>query len=607
MEKKTGTIVKVSGPLVVASGMTGSRMYDMVRVSEKRLLGEIIQLHGDEAAIQVYEETAGIGPGEPVYPTYEPLSVELGPGLLETIYDGVQRPLDLIQEKAGYFITRGIDVPALNREKKWHFVPVVRTGDSVGPGDVLGEVQETVLVKHRIMVPPGVAGKVVKISEGDYRVEDTVAVIQTETGEKGLTMLQRWPVRQPRPVKKKLPPQYPLVTGQRIIDAFFPIAKGGTACVPGPFGSGKTVIQHQLAKWSDAEIVIFVGCGERGNEMTDVLLEFPKLKDPRSGEPLMRRTVLIANTSNMPVAAREASVYTAITIGEYFRDMGYSVALQADSTSRWAEAMREISGRLEEMPGEEGYPAYLATRIAEFYERAGRVICLGGYRGEEMEGALTVIGSVSPPGGDLNDPVVQATLRVVKVFWSLEDNLAFQRHFPAISWLRSYSLYRDATAEAVSRLAGEDFVQNTRVALSLLQKEAELAEIVRLVGKDTLSAEDRLILETARSLREDFLHQNAFHEVDTYTSFKKQAAMLAVILRFYEEAQRALAQGADIERIERLPVRERIARMKFAGEEEIAGLVKAITQEMEEEMAQLVTAGGAGFPASAQKAEEGQE
>ncbi|NPV14086.1 V-type ATP synthase subunit A [candidate division WOR-3 bacterium] len=584
MSETTGTIVRVSGPLVVARGMTGSKMYDVVRVSEKRLLGEIIQLRGDEAAIQVYEETAGIGPGEPVYPTYEPLSVELGPGLLETIYDGVQRPLNLIQEKAGYFITRGIEVPALSRERKWHFVPTCKKGEKVGPGDVIGEVAETVLVKHRILVPPGVQGTVREISEGDFCVTDTVAVLETEAGEHRLTMLQRWPVRLPRPVRRRLAPDEPLLTGQRIIDTFFPIAKGGTACVPGPFGSGKTVIQHQFAKWSDAEIVIFVGCGERGNEMTDVLLEFPELKDPKSGEPLMKRTVLIANTSNMPVAAREASVYTAITIGEYFRDMGYSVALQADSTSRWAEAMREISGRLEEMPGEEGYPAYLATRIAEFYERAGRVTCLGKYQGKEMEGALTVIGSVSPPGGDLNDPVVQATLRVVKVFWSLEDKLAFQRHFPAISWLRSYSLYTDAIADAMAKRAEPEFNENVRRALALLQKEAELEEIVRLVGKDTLSAEDRLILEIARSLREDFLHQNAFHDTDTYTSLKKQAAMLKVIMRFYELAQQALNRGAEISQIEKLAVRERIARMKFVTEAEFDATVQNIQRQMEAEI-----------------------
>ncbi|MGQ9708563.1 MAG: V-type ATP synthase subunit A [bacterium] len=584
MKDNPGVIVKVSGPLVVASGMSGAKMYDMVRVSELRLLGEIIQLSGDEAAIQVYEETAGIGPGEPVYPTYEPLSVELGPGLLEQIYDGIQRPLDLVQARAGDFITRGIEVPALDRERRWHFIPLCKIGDRVEPGDCIGEVQETVLIKHRVMVPPGVTGQIVDIQEGDFRVTDTVAVLRTDNGEKGLTMLQRWPVRQPRPVREKLSPNAPLLTGQRVIDTFFPIAKGGTACVPGPFGSGKTVIQHQLAKWSDAEIVIFVGCGERGNEMTDVLLEFPRLKDPKSGEPLMMRTVLIANTSNMPVAAREASVYTAITIGEYFRDMGYSVALQADSTSRWAEAMREISGRLEEMPGEEGYPAYLAARIAEFYERAGRVVCLGRYQGKEQEGALTVIGSVSPPGGDLNDPVVQATLRVVKVFWSLEDKLAFQRHFPAISWLRSYSLYSDTLAEAFSKIASPEFVENCRRALALLQKEAELEEIVRLVGKDTLSAEDRLILESARSLREDFLHQNAFHEIDTYSSLKKQELMLALVLFFYDQAYQALNRQADINAIENLPVLERIARMKYLTEAELDDAIRALRQQIEAEM-----------------------
>lgn len=581
MRKEAGTIVRVSGPLVVARGMTGSKMYDVVRVSEKRLLGEIIQLQGDEAAIQVYEETAGIGPGEPVYPTYEPLSVELGPGLLETIYDGVQRPLNLIQEKAGYFITRGIEVPALSRERRWHFVPTRERGEDVGPGDVIGEVTETVLVQHRIMVPPGVKGRIKGIAEGDFRVTEPVAIIETENGVQELTMVQRWPVRQPRPVRRRLPPEEPLLTGQRVIDTFFPIAKGGTACVPGPFGSGKTVIQHQFAKWSDAQIVIFVGCGERGNEMTDVLLEFPKLKDPKTGEPLMKRTVLIANTSNMPVAAREASVYTAITIGEYFRDMGYSVALQADSTSRWAEAMREISGRLEEMPGEEGYPAYLATRIAEFYERAGRVACLGRYREKETEGALTVIGSVSPPGGDLNDPVVQATLRVVKVFWSLEDKLAFQRHFPAISWLRSYSLYTEAVADAMAKMVKPDFLENAQRALALLQKEAELEEIVRLVGKDTLSAEDRLVLEAARSIREDFLHQNAFNEIDTFTSIKKQAGMLEMVVKFYDLAREALSRKAGIDEIESAQVRERIARLKYVPEEEFEAVHREVQRELE--------------------------
>uniref|UniRef100_A0A7V3UZM9 V-type ATP synthase alpha chain n=1 Tax=candidate division WOR-3 bacterium TaxID=2052148 RepID=A0A7V3UZM9_UNCW3 len=584
---KPGVIVKVSGPLVVASGMAGSRMYDMVRVSEKRLLGEIIELEGDEAAIQVYEETAGIGPGEPVFPSFEPLSVELGPGMLESIYDGIQRPLDVIRNVAGDFITRGIEIPGLDRKRRWHFVPVLSKGAVVEPGDVLGEVQETSLVKHRIMVPPGISGELAEIKEGEFTVVEPVAVVRTASGMRSLTMMQRWPVRQPRPVREKLAPNRPLLTGQRIIDSFFPIAKGGTACVPGPFGSGKTVIQHQFAKWSDAEIIIFVGCGERGNEMTDVLLEFPELKDPRSGEPLMKRTVLIANTSNMPVAAREASVYTAITIGEYFRDMGYSVALQADSTSRWAEAMREISGRLEEMPGEEGYPAYLAGRIAEFYERAGRVKCLGKYQGEEREGTLTVIGSVSPPGGDLNDPVVQATLRVVKVFWSLEDKLAFQRHFPAISWLRSYSLYADTLSESFEQMVGQEFVDNCRQALALLQKEAELEEIVRLVGKDTLGGTERLILETARSLREDFLHQNAFHDVDTYSSLKKQALMLKVILKFYQDAGAALSRGGDINKIERLPVRERIARMKFLDERELEESIYGIMQEIESELKEV--------------------
>lgn len=583
-ENAAGVIVKVSGPLVVASGMAGSKMYDIVRVSEKKLLGEIIELSGDEASIQVYEETAGIGPGEPVFPSFEPLSVELGPGMLENIYDGIQRPLDVVRQAAGDFIPRGIEIPALDRNRRWHFVPVVSRGTVVEAGDVIGEVQETSLIRHRIMVPPGITGELVEIREGEFSVTEPIAVVRTSTGPISLTMIQRWPVRQPRPVREKLTPDEPLLTGQRIIDTFFPIAKGGTACVPGPFGSGKTVIQHQLAKWSDAEIIIFVGCGERGNEMTDVLMEFPKLKDPKSGEPLMKRTVLIANTSNMPVAAREASIYTAITIGEYFRDMGYSVALQADSTSRWAEAMREISGRLEEMPGEEGYPAYLAGRIAEFYERAGRVRCLGRYQGKEREGTLTVIGSVSPPGGDLNDPVVQATLRVVKVFWSLEDKLAFQRHFPAINWLRSYSLYAGTLAEKLRALVGQDFVEDSREALALLQKEAELEEIVRLVGKDTLGGTERLILETARSLREDFLHQNAFHEVDTYSSLKKQVLMLKIILHFYREADEALKRGADINQIEKLPVRERIARMKYIEESELDQIISELAQQIEMEL-----------------------
>ncbi len=583
-QSEVGTIVKVSGPLVVAKGMAGSKMFDMVRVSEQRLLGEIIGLAGDEAAIQVYEETAGIGPGEPVFPSHEPLSVELGPGLIESIYDGVQRPLDVVRSVAGDFISRGVEVPGLNRDRKWYFKPVVKAGSEVEPGDVIGEVEETTLIRHRIMVPPGVGGELVEVREGEWKISDTVAVLRTRDRTVNLTMIQRWPVRVPRPVKERLAPNMPLLTGQRVIDSFFPVAKGGTACVPGPFGSGKTVIQHQLAKWADADVVIFVGCGERGNEMTDVLLEFPKLEDPRSGEPLMKRTVLIANTSNMPVAAREASVYTAVTIGEYFRDMGYAVALQADSTSRWAEAMREISGRLEEMPGEEGYPAYLAGRIAEFYERAGRVRCLGRYQGREQEGSLTVIGSVSPPGGDLNDPVVQATLRVVKVFWSLEDKLAFARHFPAISWLRSYSLYAESLAPVMDRLAGAGYGANCREALAILQREAELEEVVRLVGKDTLGGNERLILETARSIREDFLHQNAFDPVDSFSSLKKQALILEMILRFYHGARQALERGDDINRIEKLPVREKIARMKFLEESELEARFKEIEAELEAEL-----------------------
>ncbi|MBW2121799.1 MAG: V-type ATP synthase subunit A, partial [Deltaproteobacteria bacterium] len=498
-----GVIVKVAGPLVVAERMMDARMFDVVRVGEKGLIGEIIEIHEDRASIQVYEETRDIGPGEPVHNTGRPLSVELGPGLIQSIYDGIQRPLDVIYHRAGDYITRGLDVPGLDREKRWHFVPVKKKGDRVQGGQILGTIQETVVVEHRILVPVGFDGIIEGIDEGEYRVEDTICRIKTGQGTRDVTMIQRWPVRRPRPYAKKLIPETPLTTGQRVIDTFFPVGKGGTACVPGPFGSGKTVIQHQLAKWADADIIVYVGCGERGNEMTDVLMEFPNLKDPRTGEVLMKRTVLIANTSNMPVAAREASVYTGITIGEYFRDMGYSVALMADSTSRWAEAMREISGRLEEMPGEEGYPAYLGTRIAEFYERSGRVVCFGD---DGRIGALTTIGAVSPPGGDLSDPVVQATLRVVKVFWSLEDRLAYQRHFPAISWLNSYSLYHDNLQEYFRKNISEDFTALRQESMRLLQQEAELAEIVRLVGVDALSPKDRLVLETAKSIREDFLH-----------------------------------------------------------------------------------------------------
>jgi len=583
---KPGRIVKVAGPLVVAEGMEGSRMYDVVRVSDKRLIGEIIELREDLASIQVYEETGGIGAGEPVYPTGSPLSVELGPGLIESIYDGIQRPLDVIRAMVGDYITRGIDIPALDREKRWHFVPTVEPGNEVEAGDVIGTVEESILVLHRIMVPPGMKGKIIEIAEGDYTVQDVIAKVETSDGVRDLTLVQRWPVRMGRPYKEKLPPEIPLSTGQRVIDALFPVGKGGTACVPGPFGSGKTVIQHQLAKWADAEIIVYIGCGERGNEMTDVLLEFPELKDPRSGEPLMKRTVLIANTSNMPVAAREASVYTGITIAEYFRDMGYSVAVMADSTSRWAEAMREISGRLEEMPGEEGYPAYLSARVAEFYERAGRVKCLGS---DDREGALSVIGAVSPPGGDLSDPVVQATLRVVKVFWSLEDHLAYKRHFPAISWLNSYSLYYDNLDPWLTENVAPDWVELRSEAMRILQEEAELAEIVRLVGVEALSAKDRLTLEVARSIREDFLHQNAFHEVDTYTSLLKQYEMLKIVLYFGQAAQEALERDVPISEIEKMAVRERIARAKYEPEDRLDS-VRAIKEEIDKEMEALIAA-----------------
>jgi len=569
---EVGKIVKVAGPLVIASNMQNAKIYDVVRVSEQRLMGEVIEMRRDEASIQVYEETGGLGVGEPVYLTGEPLSVELGPGLIESIYDGVQRPLDVIREEAGDLITRGIDIPGLSRTRKWEFKPAIKKGDSVGAGDVLGTVEETILVKHKIMVPPGVTGTVSEIKGGEFTVTDAVAEIQTEGGKKvSVTLMQKWPVRKPRPYVEKLAPDEPLSTGQRVIDAFFPISKGGTACVPGPFGSGKTIVQHQLAKWADAQIIIYVGCGERGNEMTDVLMEFPELKDPHSGEPLMKRTVLIANTSNMPVAAREASVYTGITIGEYFRDMGFSVALMADSTSRWAEAMREMSGRLEEMPGEEGYPAYMGTRIAEFYERAGKVVCLGS---DQRVGALSAIGAVSPPGGDLSDPVVQSTLRVVKVFWSLEDRLAYARHFPAISWLTSYSLYTGNLRDYFEQKYGKQWLDHVERSMSILQQEAELEEIVRLVGLDALSPDNRLVMETAKSIREDFLHQNAFHEIDTYSSFEKMGKMVDLIMHFHDCASDALKNSVSIKEIAVLPIRETIARMKFIHEDEIQGIEK---------------------------------
>ncbi len=562
--RQEGVIVKVSGPLVVAAGMSHARMYDMVMVGDKGLIGEIIEMRGDSASIQVYEETAGVGPGEPVVSTGSPLSVELGPGLMTSIYDGIQRPLDKIEQRTGAFITRGIQVPSLDRERQWDFVPAVAVGDQVAPGAVLGTVRETVLVTHKIMVPPGVRGRVEWIFAGQATVTDVVVRLVTDEGPVSLNMIQKWPVRKGRPYATKRTPATPLITGQRVIDMFFPVAKGGVACVPGPFGSGKTVVQHQLAKWADAEIVVYVGCGERGNEMTDVLMEFPELHDPKTGEPLMERTVLIANTSNMPVAAREASIYTGITIAEYYRDMGYSVALMADSTSRWAEALREMSGRLEEMPGEEGYPAYLGSRVAEFYERAGSVVNLNG-----TEGSLTAIGAVSPPGGDLSEPVTQSTLRIVKVFWGLDARLAESRHFPAINWLLSYSLYAERLDEFFAAHAGQEWPAYRRDAMRLLQKESELEEIVRLVGIDALSPSDRLALETAKSIREDFLHQNAFHEVDTYTSLPKQYRVMRLILTFYEEAQAAMRRGTLLERLLELPVRVEIARAKYLPESEI--------------------------------------
>ena len=587
-EGKIGRIVKVAGPVVVAEGMTGARMYDVVRVGELKLIGEVVELEGDLASIQVYEETTGIGPGEPVADTGAPLSVELGPGLIESIYDGTQRPLDSLVKAEGEFMSRGSILPALNREKKWHFKPTVKEGEAVGPGDIIGEVQETTQFLHKIMVPAAVKGTIRKITEGDFTVEQTIAVCVGEGGaETELKMMQKCPVRNARPVVKRLAPNKILVTGQRVIDAFFPVARGGTACVPGPFGSGKTVVQHQLAKWVDADIVVYVGCGERGNEMTDVLMEFPELKDPRSGEPLMKRSVLIANTSNMPVAAREASVYTGMTIAEYFRDMGYVVALMADSTSRWAEAMREISTRLEEMPAEEGYPAYLAARIASFYERAGHVQCRGR---PQREGALSIIGAVSPPGGDLSDSVVQATLHVVKVFWSLVGRLAYQRHFPAIDWLTSYSFYKQYLKDSFEdKDQGVEMEQMTVKAMSLLERESALLEIVRLVGAESLSAEDRLTLETSRSIREDFLHQNAFHEVDTYSPIAKQYEMLKTILHFHERALASIEAGVEADEIFKLAVREKIARAKYIPQENIAEIQK-IRDMIDEQLKQLKTA-----------------
>lgn len=585
-----GTIVKVAGPLIVAENMADARMYDVVRVSRDRLVGEIIELRGDKASIQVYEETAGLGPGEPVESTGAPLSVELGPGLIESIFDGIQRPLTVIRDQHGERIRRGVEVPSLDREKVWAFEPKVLVGDKVAAGSILGQVQESAVVEHKIMVPYGISGEVVKIYKGAAKLEDVIAVVRDEKGEEHkLTMLQRWPVRRGRPYLEKLAPQAPMVTGQRVIDTFFPIASGGVAAVPGPFGSGKTVVQHQLAKWADADIIVYVGCGERGNEMTDVLMEFPELHDPRTGESLMKRTVLIANTSDMPVAAREASIYTGITIAEYYRDMGYKVAIMADSTSRWAEALREMSGRLEEMPGEEGYPAYLASRIAEFYERAGYVKCLGD---DSRYGSISAIGAVSPPGGDISEPVSQATLRIVKVFWGLSASLAYKRHFPAIDWLQSYSLYVDRLGSWFSDNVSPEWNDLRARAMRVLQEEAELNEIVQLVGIDALSWKDRLTMEVARSIREDYLHQNAFDEVDTYTSLQKQFSMLQLILTFQEKGQQALDAGVNLSDVLGLPVRDRIGRAKYIPENEVKVQFEKIESDLSSQTAALIDQGG---------------
>ena len=581
-----GVIKKVAGPLVIAKGMRDANMYDVVRVSDEHLIGEIIEMHGDLASVQVYEETSGLGPGAPVVSTGVPLSVELGPGLISSIYDGIQRPLEKIREATNSnLLHRGVEVPSLDREKKWHFVPAVADGAEVEAGDIIGTVQETDVVQHKIMVPNGLKGTIKGIKEGDYTVTEDIASIAGEKGETKIQLMQKWPVRTGRPYARKLSPDMPLITGQRVIDTFFPIAKGGTAAVPGPFGSGTTVVQHQLAKWADADIVVYIGCGERGNEMTDVLNEFPELKDPRTGKSLMERTVLIANTSDMPVAAREASIYTGITIAEYFRDMGYSVALMADSTSRWAEALREMSGRLEEMPGEEGYPAYLGSRLAQFYERAGRVISLGK---DGREGALSVIGAVSPAGGDISEPVTQATLRIVKVFWSLDSSLAYKRHFPAINWLSSYSNYLDDMENWFNTNTADDWTQLRTAMMGLLQDEAELNEIVQLVGMDALSAPDRLKLEAARSIREDYLHQNAFNDVDTYTSMPKQHMMMQLILSYYDEAKAALAEGAGVEELVSLPCREAIGRFKYVEEDGIQAEYDRIIAELKKECADAV-------------------
>ncbi|MBP6886931.1 MAG: V-type ATP synthase subunit A [Oscillospiraceae bacterium] len=589
MANARGKLVKVSGPLVVAEEMRSANMFDVVQVGADKLIGEIIEMRGDRASIQVYEETAGIGPGDEVVSSGAPLSVELGPGMLGRIYDGIQRPLERIKALTGANISRGVSVASIDYEALWEFVPTAKPGDPVTAGDIIGTVQETPLIVHRVMIPNGVAGELVSIESGEHTVTDPIAKVKTAGGAVvDVTMLRKWPVRIQRPFKQKLAPKAPMITGQRVIDTLFPIAQGGTAAVPGPFGSGKTVVQHQLAKWADVDIVVYIGCGERGNEMTDVLREFPELKDPKSGESLMYRTVLIANTSNMPVAAREASIYTGITIAEYFRDMGYSVAVMADSTSRWAEALREMSGRLEEMPGEEGYPAYLTSRLAQFYERAGKTVCLGG---EYREGSLTAIGAVSPAGGDLSDPVAQATLRIVKVFWCLTADLAYKRHFPAISWLQSYSLYNDQIGEWLRDRVDPDWTKEVTEAMLLLQKEAELEEIVRLVGYDSLSAPDRLTLEAARSIREDYLQQNGFDEVDTYTSLPKQVAMLKLVLKYYNDASAALQRGAKVGDLFALPVRDRIARMKYVPEDEVMAGIAEMEKALADQIAAAVAKG----------------
>ena len=586
MEYSKGVIRKVAGPLVIADGMRDANMFDVVRVSDKELIGEIIEMHGDQASIQVYEETAGLGPGEPVVSTGAPMSVELGPGLIGSIYDGIQRPLDDIMKVSGSLLERGVQVPSLKRELKWDFEATAKVGDVVEEGDILGTVKENPVVTQKIMVPYGVKGEVTSIKSGNYFVTDVVATIKTEKGEQKITLMQKWPVRKGRPYKEKKNPNKPLITGQRVVDTLFPIARGGVAAVPGPFGSGKTVIQHQLAKWAEADIVVYIGCGERGNEMTDVLNEFPELKDPKTGESLMERTVLIANTSDMPVAAREASIYTGITIAEYFRDMGYSVALMADSTSRWAEALREMSGRLEEMPGEEGYPAYLGSRLAQFYERAGDVVTLGK---EGRDGALSVIGAVSPPGGDISEPVSQATLRIVKAFWGLDSALAYKRHFPAINWLTSYSLYIDSIGSWFTENVDKDWLILRQKLMTLLQEEAELEEIVKMVGMDALSAPDRLKMEAARSIREDYLHQNSFHEVDTYTSLEKQDMMMKMVMGFYEEAMDALNKGANINDLIKMPVREAIGRFKYTHEDNIESEFDRINNQLSLEIANALS------------------